>query len=322
MPRVLIADGLGGAGLAILRSAEVEIREVAADEKGRLGELVAECDALVVRSTTRVTAELLAASARLRVVGRAGIGVDNIDVEAATRLGIVVVNAPTANLVSAAEHTFALLLALARQVPAAWTSLREGVWDRQAFVGRELAGRCLGLVGFGRIARLVAARARAFEMSVVACDPYLEDETFAVHGVRRCELADLLAVSDVVSLHLPATAETRNLLGAAELDRMRPGAFLVNCARGGIVDEAALFERLESGRVGGAALDVFEEEPTPRLDLVRHPRVVATPHLGARTVEAQERMSVEVARQVLLALAGSPEASPVNRPPRPRLPAS
>ncbi|HVS02125.1 MAG TPA: phosphoglycerate dehydrogenase [Thermoanaerobaculia bacterium] len=317
MYKILIADSLDPAGLEVLRASGAEVTELAAEDRPRLPELLPEYDALVVRSSTRVTAELLAAGARLKVVGRAGIGVDNVDVAAATERGVLVVNAPTANLISATEHTFALLLALARRVPAANAAMKQEVWDRKSFVGQELQQKTLGVIGFGRIGQQVAARARAFEMQVVAHDPYLDPAVARRLDVEPLSLEELLARADVVTLHVPLTDETRGLLGAAELARMRPGVLLVNCARGGVVDEAALLAALDSGGVAGAAVDVFAEEPPRDWALVHHPGVIATPHIGAQTVEAQERIALETARMVLAALQGSLAISAVNLPFRP-----
>ena len=292
------------------------MHQLTAEERPRLPEILADADALVVRSMTKVTADLLRAGKKLKVVGRAGIGVDNVDVEAATELGILVVNAPTANLMSATEHTFALLLALARRVPAADASLKGGGWERSRFQGQELQGKTLGVVGFGRIGQQVAERARGFEMEVVAYDPFLDPAAAARLRVELLPLEELLATSDVVTLHVPLTEQTRNLLDRPRLAD-EPGALLVNCARGGLVDEEALLELLESGHLGGAALDVFAEEPPKDLGLVRHPKVVATPHLGAQTLEAQERIATETAEMVLAALAGSLAVAAVNLPFRP-----
>lgn len=314
MLRVLIADSLETSGLDILRSAGAEVVALAAADKPRLKDLLPEFDAIVVRSATKVTREVIQAGTRLRVIGRAGIGVDNVDVEAATERGILVVNAPTANLVSAVEHTFAMMLSLARSVPTADASMKRGEWDRKSFVGVELQGKTLGVIGFGRIGQRVAARARAFEMKVLAADPFLDPALARKQGVELTPLDDLLAAADVVTLHTPLTKETRNLLDAEHLGRMKRGALLVNCGRGGTIDEPALLAALDAGQVAGAALDVFEEEPTPRHELVRHAKVVATPHIGAQTREAQERIAIETATQVLAALEGSMPAAAVNLP--------
>jgi len=315
--RILIADPLDPSGLQVLQQSGAEVKTLQADERPRLKEILADFDALVVRSSTKVTADLLAAGKRLRVVGRAGIGVDNVDVTAATERGVLVVNAPTANLLSATEHTFALLLALARRVPAADAAMKRQDWDRKSFTGYELQQKRLGVIGFGRIGQAVTARARAFEMEVAAYDPFLDPGMARRLDVQLMPLAELLAWADVVTLHVPLTDETRNLLGARELQQMKQGALLINCARGGVVDEAALLEALESGHLGGAAVDVFADEPPGDWRLATHPRVVATPHIGAQTVEAQERISLETTRMVLAALDGSLAVSAVNLPFRP-----
>ncbi|HYG62086.1 MAG TPA: phosphoglycerate dehydrogenase [Thermoanaerobaculia bacterium] len=313
MHRILIADSLDPSGLEMLRASGAEVRLLQKEERPRLPEIVEGFDALVVRSATKVTADLLRAGKRLKVVGRAGIGVDNVDVAAATDLGILVVNAPTANLMSATEHTWALLLALARKVPQADVSTKSGGWDRK-ILGTELQGKTLGVVGFGRIGQRVAARARGFEMKVVAYDPFLDPEVARRLEVALLPVEDLLRQADVVTIHTPLTRETRNLLSRERLALMKPGALLVNCGRGGLVDEEALLAALESGAIAGAALDVFAEEPPTDLRLVQHPRVVATPHIGAQTREAQDRISTETAEMVLAALAGSLTVAAVNLP--------
>jgi D-3-phosphoglycerate dehydrogenase len=316
MYRILIADSLDPSGLALLKESGADVHLLSAEDKPRIQEILPDFDALVVRSATTVTAELLRAGKRLKVVGRAGIGVDNVDVAAATDLGILVVNAPTANLMSATEHTFALLLSLARRVPYADASTKAGNWDRK-ILGVELQGKTLGIIGFGRIGQRVAARARGFDMNVVAYDPFLDAAAARKLEVELLSLEDLLGRADAITLHTPLTEQTRNLLDAKRLALMKKGALLVNCARGGVVDEAALLAALESGHLGGAALDVFAEEPPKDLTLVRHPKVVATPHLGAQTREAQERISTETAEMVLAALQGSLAVAAVNLPFRP-----
>lgn len=314
MHRILIADPLHPAALRVFSEAGVEFHELTGEERPHLQEVVADYDALVVRSSTRVDAGVLRAGRRLKVVGRAGIGVDNVDVGAATEMGVLVINAPTANLLSAIEHTFALLLSLARNVARADASLKTGVWDRKSFVGVELQGKTLGIVGFGRIGQRVAARAAAFEMKVVAYDPFLDPAVAERLEVGLLSLDDLLAASDIVTLHTPLTEQTRNLIDRDRLRALRPGALLVNCGRGGVVDEAALLEVLNDGHLGGAALDVFAEEPPTDFTLMRHPRVVATPHIGAQTREAQERVAGDTARMVLAALDGSMTVTAVNLP--------
>jgi D-3-phosphoglycerate dehydrogenase len=314
--RVLVADGLAEEGLRRLSAAgDVVVRSGLPDAE--LGALLAAdaFDALIVRSRTRVAAASLDGAARLRVIARAGVGVDNIDVEAATRRGILVLNTPESSTTAAAEHTFAMLLALARHVPAAAAAVAQGEWGRERFVGTELAGKTLGVVGLGKIGSEVARRALAFGMRVTGSDPYVSEERARRLGVELAAWPAILEVADVLTLHVPLGPDTRALIGPDELARMKPGAFLVNCARGGLIDEAALLAALERGRLGGAALDVFAKEPpAPDNALRRHPRVVATPHLGGSTVEAQRSIAVEVAEQVLAALRGEPVRGAVNAP--------
>jgi len=314
MSRILIADSLEKSGIEVLRSKGADVHVLTAEEKPRLKEILADCDAIVVRSATKVTREVIAAGTRLRVIGRAGIGVDNVDVEAATERGILVVNAPTGNLMAATEHTLAMMLALARAIPAADASMKRGEWDRKTFVGTELQGKTLGVIGFGRIGQRVAARARGFEMKILAADPVLDPALARRLDVELVSLDELLAAADFVTLHTPLTKETRNMLDAAHIARMKKGAMLINVGRGGTIDEAALLAALNEGRLGGAALDVYAEEPTTHLDLVRHARVIATPHIGAQTREAQERIALETAAQVLAALEGNMPAAAVNLP--------
>ena len=273
-------------------------------------------DALVVRSQTRVDAELLSAAApRLSVVGVASVGIDRIDVEAATRAGVMVVNAPTGNTIAAAEHTMALMLALLRHVPTADASVRAGEWERGRYTGRELRGKTLGLVGLGKIGKAVARRAAGFEMRVITSDPYLTEDQAAEFGAKLVGLAELLHRSDVISVHTPLTAQTRGMLGRAQLEATKPGAFVLNVARGGIVDEAALADALTSGHLAGAAVDVYSTEPiTADNPLRAAPNLVLTPHLGASTAEAQDRVALEMAEQVLLALSGVTPPYAVNAP--------
>ena len=312
--RILVADPLHPAGLEILRSGDTEVVELADDDLDRLPDIVSDFDALVVRSRTTVDRELLERGASLQVVARAGIGIDNVDVAAATERGILVINAPTANLVAATEHTFALLLALTRRVSAAHEAMRRERWERARFIGVELRGKTIGIIGFGRIGQAVARRAAAFDMAVIASDPFLDESVANRLDVDLVPLDDLLARADVVSLHTPLTDETSNLLSAERIARMKPGALLVNCARGGVVDEDALLDALNEGRLGGAALDVFAEEPPSDWSLAKHPGVVTTPHIGAQTVEAQERVATDTARMVLGALDGSLSVTAVNLP--------
>lgn len=310
---VAVADRIADAGLAILRREPgVEVVSAVGDPAA-LRDALARAHALLVRSDTQVTAELIAAAPLLRVIGRAGIGVDNIDLAAATRRGIAVLNAPGANTVSAAEHTLALLLSLVRRVPWAAQSMRDGAWDRKAFGGTELRGKTLGVVGLGRIGAHVARVARALGMTVVAHDPYLPAHRADDLGVALLPLEDLLAQADVVTLHLPLTDATRHLLDRSRIGGMKAGAYLVNAARGELVDEAALADALTAGHLAGAAVDVFVTEPLPaESPLRRVETLLLTPHLAASTREAQDRAALEICQAVLAALASGDVAGAVN----------
>jgi D-3-phosphoglycerate dehydrogenase / 2-oxoglutarate reductase len=311
MVRVLIAEPLADAGIELLR-AHFDVDAHDTLDRAELLARVADADALVVRSATQVDGEVLAAGRNLKVVGRAGIGLDNVDVNAATRLGVMVVNAPQSNVISAAEHTVALILAQARNIPQADAALREGRWERSRFQGAELYGKTLGIVGLGRVGALVAQRLNAFGMRVIAYDPYVSRDRAAQMGVELASLVEVLTKADVVTIHLPKTPETTGLIGERELAAMRPGARLVNTARGGLVDETALAKAVESGHLGGAALDVFSEEPTTHSPLFQLERVVVTPHLGASTAEAQDKAGVAIAEQLILALTGQFVPNAVN----------
>ena len=297
--RILVADSIAQAGIDLLRACPGFAVTVKTGLKGEeLARALAEHDALIVRSATVVTADALKDPGRLRVIGRAGTGVDNIDLNAATRAGIVVLNTPGGNSVAAAEHTISLLLALARSVPQANADLRSGRWERKKYVGVEVAGKVLGIVGLGRIGREVARRAQGLRMEVVGFDPYVSRQATESMGIAFASLDDILVRADFVTLHVPLTAETRHLIDGARLARMKPGARILNCARGGLVDESALYDAIAAGRIAGAGLDVFESEPPTDRRLVEDPRVVATPHLGASTVEAQERVGTEIAEKI------------------------
>jgi D-3-phosphoglycerate dehydrogenase / 2-oxoglutarate reductase len=311
--KVLVAEQLSDEGLAPLRERhQVDVRlDLTRDQ---LLEVLPGYDALLVRSQVRVDAEALAAGSNLLVVGRAGVGTDNIDLDAATRAGVTVVNAPTANTIAAAEHTLALLYALARRIPAADASVRRGEWKRAAFLGQELRGRTLGIVGLGRIGLSVADRARAMEMELLGHDPFVTEEAAAQHGVRLVPLPELLERADAITLHVPLSHATRGLIGADELALMKPAAVLVNVARGGVVDEAALADALRGGRLAGAAIDVFEDEPPKGSPLLEAPNTVLTPHLGASTEEAQARVAMETVQQVLDVLDGRSARYAVNAP--------
>ena len=313
MYRVLVTESLSDEGLARLReSTEVDVRVGLSQEE--LLSIIGGYDALIVRSRTRVTAELLEAGHRLQVVARAGSGVDNIDVEAATRRGVLVVNAPQGNTVAVAEHAVGLMLALARHIPAADAAMKRGDWPKDALIGTELRSKTLGIVGLGRVGTALARRAAGFEMRIVAYDPFVSTEHAARLGVEMVSLDALLRVADFVSIHVPANERTRGLIGAEQLGLMKPTARLINCARGGIVDEVALARALAEGRLAGAALDVFAHEPPGATELVSSPKTVCTPHLAASTEEAQETCALDAAEQVLAALAGKAARYPVNAP--------
>lgn len=311
---VLVADPIAQEGIDLLR-ASCDVRVATGLREPELRERLADADGLIVRSETKVTASLLEAAPRLVVVGRAGVGVDNIDVPAATARGVYVVNAPQGNVVAAAEHTIALVLALLRHVVGADRSVRAGEWTRGKFLGRELRGKTLGLVGLGRVGGAVARRAAAFEMKVVAHDPFATEAMAHAAGARLVDLDELLESADVVSLHTPLTERTRDLIDARALARMKPAAVLVNCARGEVVDLAALAAALEAGTIAGAALDVYPGEPLAADSPIRSaPRTILTPHIAGSTAEAQTNVAVDVVKQVLDVLAGRPARDAVNAP--------
>jgi len=311
--RILVAEAIAPEGVAALEARHaVDVRTGLAVEE--LRGIVGDYDALIVRSGVEVDAGLIAAGTKLQVIGRAGVGVDNVDLEAATRAGITVVNAPTGNTIAAAEHTIALLLALARRVPAADASLRRGEWSRSKLQGVQLRGRTLGIVGLGKIGMAVAERARGFGMMLLASDPFVTAEQASLRGVELVSLETLLERSDAVTVHVPLARGTTGLIDAKAIARMQPGAFVLNVARGGIVDEAALAAALREGRLGGAGIDVFEHEPPTGSPLLDAPNTVLTPHLGASTVEAQVAVAEEIAEQVLDVLDGRPAQYAVNAP--------
>lgn len=301
--KVLVTDGLEAVALDRLRAAGLDVAEPRGLQGADLARALTGASGLVIRGATKVTAEVIAGSPSLRVVVRAGTGLDNVDVGAAERAGVVVRNTPAANAVSVAELVFGLLLAFERHVAPAASDLRAGKWEKTKYAGRELSGRTLGLVGFGRIGREVATRARAFGMEVAAHDPLITIWPAGFEWARRATFDELVAGADVLSLHLPLTRETRGLIGAAELARMKPDALLVNAARGGVVDEPALHAALVAGRPRGALLDVFATEPATGNPLLELPSVLATPHLGASTREAQTRAGLEAAEIVIAELA-------------------
>ena len=311
LPVVLIADKLAESTVAALGD-QVEVRWVDGPDRPKLLEAVADADALLVRSATTVDAEVIAAAPKLKIVARAGVGLDNVDVDAATARGVLVVNAPTSNIHSAAEHALALLLSAARQVPAADATLREHTWKRSSFSGTEIFGKTVGVVGLGRIGQLVAARLAAFGTHILAYDPYVSSARAAQIGIELVSLDELLSRADFISVHLPKTKETAGLLGKENLAKTKPGVIIVNAARGGLVDEQALADAITSGHVRGAGLDVFSTEPCTDSPLFELPQVVVTPHLGASTAEAQDRAGTDVAASVKLALAGEFVPDAVN----------
>ncbi len=307
MKRVLLTDNIASEALAVFDNYP-DIEAVATDTPApeALLEEIGSYDAIIVRSPTKVTAEVIARGERLRFIGRAGVGVDNIDVEAATARDIIVMNSPGGNTVSTAEHTIAVMLAVARKIPQAHRSVTEGGWDRKTYRGSELSGKTLGIVGIGRVGREVATRMNAFGMTVIAADPYVSKEAAAKIGV-------LLRKSQWVSVHVPLGPDTRGVIGAAEIAAMKDGVIIINCARGGVVDEDALAAALESGKVAAVGVDVFENEPPGKSALFAHERSVFTPHLGAATAEAQLRVAIDVAKSVAEALSGGEIRDAVNR---------
>jgi D-3-phosphoglycerate dehydrogenase len=312
--RVLVKEKIGDSGVELLR-AHFDVDLGIDWDDAQLGERIAEYDGILIRSATKMTAELIDKAERLKVIGRAGVGVDNVDVPAATRRGIVVANAPESNVVTAAEHTLALLLALARNVPRAHASLIDGRWERSKLSGVELYEKTLGVLGFGRIGQLVAQRARGFGMRVLAFDPFVSAERYRELGVDKAERPeDIYAQADFITIHLPKTPETEGFLGDEEFAAMRDGVRVLNVARGGLVDEAALERALDSGKVAGAALDVFPSEPMTESPLFGRDDVVVTPHLGASTAEATDRAGYQSAEQVVAALGGGVVSTAVNIP--------
>jgi len=315
MYKVLITDPLSEFGIQkLLEAPDVEVIQKPGLSPSDLLAEIGEYDALLVRSQTQVTAEVLAAGTKLKAVGRAGVGVDNIDTNAATQAGVVVINAPDGNTISTAEHSFAMLMAVARNIPQAYRKLADGTWDRKSFQGVELNGKVLGVIGFGRIGTEVAKRAKAFHMQVLAYDPFLTEERASKVGVTSASVDEIVKQADFITVHTPLTKETRHLLGSREFAMMKDGVRVINCARGGIIDEKALYEAILTGKVAGAALDVFEVEPPVDNPLIGLPQVVVTPHLGASTVEAQENVAVDVSEEILKVLRGEAFKNAVNLP--------
>ncbi len=298
MPRVLISDKLSPDAAAIFEARGIEVDVTPGLTAEQLAEVIGDYDGLAIRSATKVTADLLAHAMRLKVVGRAGIGVDNVDIPAATTRGVVVMNTPHGNAVTTAEHAITMMLSLARQIPAANESTQAGKWEKSRFLGTEITGKTLGLIGCGNIGSIVADRAQGLRMKVIGFDPFMSADHARDTGIEKVELDGLLASADFISLHTPLTEQTRNILSADALNRTKKGVRIVNCARGGLIDELALAAALANGHVAGAALDVFENEPASDNVLFGMENVVATPHLGASTLEAQEKVALQVAEQM------------------------
>ena len=309
--KILITDGLDESGQSILRaSADVDDRkDISADD---LLKAIPEYDALIVRGRTKVTASVIEAASRLKVIGRAGVGVDNIDLDAAKKYNITVVNAPMSTSLAVAELTFGLLLAMAREIPRADAGMKQGQWLKKELEGVELNGKTLGLIGFGRIGVEVGKRASAFGMNVIAYDPLISEDEIKQRGAEPVSIQDLYAWSDFISLHLPLNVQTRDLVGPLAFSQMKDGVRIMCAARGGIIDESALLNALNSGKVTGAALDVFGQEPPGLTETISHPRVIATPHIGAQTAEAQSRASEDIANEVISALNNKPLRWKVN----------
>lgn len=303
--KVLLTDGLEENGKEILRSA-AEVTDQSGISAEDLLKVVGQYDALIVRGRTKVTESVLAAAPHLKVVGRAGVGVDNIDLAAAKAYQVTVVNSPLATTVAVAELTLSLMLSLVRELPRADASMKAGKWLKKEFEGRELFGKTLGVIGFGRIGSAVAARAKAFEMKILAYDPLVSAEEIKKRGGEPVSLDELLTAADMITMHMPLTADSRNLLNAEALAKTKAGVYIVCAARGGVIDEEALLAALNSGHVAGAALDVFANEPPGTTELVAHPHVIDSPHIGAQTVEAQARAANDIAEEILNALAGKP----------------
>lgn len=313
--KVLVSDKLEQEGLAILKKEkDIQVDVKTGLNPGELKKIIREYDGLIVRSGTKVTADIISAAKRLKVIGRAGVGLDNIDIDAASRQGIVVMNAPGGNTISTAEHTMSMILALSRNIPQAHQSLKNRLWERKRFMGVEIYGKTLGIIGLGRIGTEVAKRAMSFGMKVLAYDPYLSLDKVKTLKIESVNLKDLLKRSDYITLHTPLSNETRHMISDKEISLMKKGVRIINCARGGIIDEQALIKGLKSGKISGCALDVFENEPPLKSELLKLDNVVVTPHLGASTEEAQINVAIDIARQMCDALLGRGMCNAVNAP--------
>ncbi|MBN1871122.1 MAG: phosphoglycerate dehydrogenase [Candidatus Omnitrophica bacterium] len=313
--RILVSDPLAEQGIKILEAQKdfaVEMKVKLPPEE--LKKIIKDYDALIVRSATKVTADIISSADRLKIIGRAGVGIDNVDVEAASKRGIIVMNAPAGNTISTAEHTVSMILALSRNIPQAYSSMKEGKWDRKTFMGTELYGKTLGIVGLGRIGAEVAKRALSFKMKILGFDPYLSEEKAKKMDIELVDFNTLIKNSDYITVHTPLTSETKHIISKEEIKQMKKGVKIINCARGGIIDEEALNEGLESGNVGGAALDVYEKEPPTDSPLVKRPNVITTPHLGASTEEAQVNVAIDIAESVRDAMLDKGIRNAVNVP--------
>jgi len=311
--KVLVSDSLSEKGIEILeKGAEVDVKTGMNPEE--LKACIGEYDALVVRSQTQVTEDVIGAAEKLKIIGRAGVGVDNIDVEAATQRGIIVINAPEGNMISAAEHTIAMMMAMSRNIPQANQSMRAGKWDRKLFMGVEVRGKTLGVVGLGRIGTEVAKRAQGMEMNILAYDPFISEERAASLGVKLTTVEDIVSNADYVTVHTPLTKDTRDLIDKEEFEKAKPGVRIINCARGGIINEKALAEAVASGKVAAAAIDVFTSEPPTGSPLLEQDNIIVTPHLGASTKEAQVNVAVDVAEQIINFSQGLPVKNAINMP--------
>ncbi|MGC9022988.1 MAG: phosphoglycerate dehydrogenase, partial [Dissulfurimicrobium sp.] len=313
--KILVSDLIAKEGIEILREAGIEVDERPGIPADELLDAVKDVDGLVIRSNTKVTADVVNAARRLKVIGRAGSGLDNVDIQACNKRGIVVMNTPGGNTNSAAEHTIAMILALSRHIPQATASMKAGKWEKKRFMGQEVAGKTLGIIGMGRIGSVITQLAQGLKMKVVAFDPYVIPEVAEKLGVEMTNLDDLLAKSDYITVHTPLTKETKGFLNKGLFNKMKPGAYVINCARGGIINEEDLYEALTSGRIAGAALDVFEKEPTTKENpLLSLDNFICTPHLGASTKEAQENVALAVAKQIVDYLTKGEVRNAVNVP--------
>ena len=312
--KVLISDKLSEEGKKILAAQGLEVDDKSGITPDQLKEIIGEYDGLIIRSATKATADIISAAKKLKVIGRAGVGVDNVDVVAATQKGILVMNTPEGNTVSTAQLTFSMLLALARNIPQACASMKAGAWEKTKFKGTEVTGKILGIIGLGRIGTVVMKYAKAFGMNVIVYDPYLTKERAELLGVTQVSLDELFAKSDYVTVHTPLTKDTKGIVNTDAINKMKKGVRIINCARGGIVDEEALAEGLKSGKVAGAALDVFTKEPPEGIGLTSLPNLIATPHLGASTAEAQEQVAVDIAHQIADYLTTGKVLNAINMP--------